>query len=126
MSPDDNTRRRVALLAGTAVIMAGYASALAYASRFEKVAQHTSALRGQQWVNELQGGHPERFKNEIGMGKHVFNKLLEVLEENGGLKDTRYVSAEEQLAIFLHFAHRASSNRALQERFQRSGDTISK
>jgi len=60
------------------------------------------------------------------MGKHVFNKLLEVLEKNGGLKDTQYVSAEEQLAIFLHFAHHALSNYALQERFQHSGDTILK
>ena len=126
MSLDNDTRKHVALLAGMTVIMAGYASALAYASHFEKVMQYISILSGQQWVDKLRKGHPKRFKNEIGMRKHVFNKLLEVLKKDGGLEDTRYVSAEEQLAIFLHFAHRALSNHALQERFQRSGDTISK
>ena len=126
MSLDDDTRRCVALIIGATTIMAGCATVLAYASRFEKVAQHTSTLSGQQWVDELRGGHPERFKNEMGMSKHVFNKLLKMLKEDGGLKDTRYVSAEEHLAIFLHFAHQALSNRGLQERFQRSGDTISK
>jgi len=126
MSLDDDTRRRVALMAGITAILGGYAAAIACASRFEKVPQHTSILSGQQWVDELREGHAGRFKNELGMSKHVFEKLLELLKKDGGLKDTRYVSAEEQLAIFLHFAHRALPNRGLQERFQRSGDTISK
>jgi hypothetical protein len=114
------------MIVGATVVIAGASAALEYASRFAKVPQHTSILSGQQWVDELREGHPGRFKNEMGMSKHVFNNLLELLKEGGGLNDTRYVSAEEQLAIFLHFAHRALSNRGLQERFQRSGDTISK
>ena len=126
MSLDDDTRRRVALLVGITVVIVGYAAVLAAASRFEKVAQHTSILRGQQWVDELREGHPGRFKNKMGMSKHVFDRLLEVLQEDGELNDTRYVSAQEQLAIFLHFAHQALSNRGLQERFQCSPDTISK
>ncbi|KAF8171128.1 hypothetical protein BJ912DRAFT_832054, partial [Pholiota molesta] len=40
--------------------------------------------------------------------------------------DGKYVSANEQLAIFLHFARTGASSRMLQERFQRSGETISK
>ena len=126
MSLDENTRKRIALIVGAAAVIAGASTVLAYAARFEKTAQHTSVLRGQQWVDELLEGHPARFKNEMGMSKLVFNRLLEVLEEDGGLKDSRYVSSQEQLAIFLHFAHRALSNRGLQERFQRSADTISK
>ncbi|KAI9447358.1 hypothetical protein BJY52DRAFT_1127464, partial [Lactarius psammicola] len=43
-----------------------------------------------------------------------------------GLCNTRHVSAEKQLAIFLHYACHGLSNRALQERFQRSRDTITK
>lgn len=126
MSLDDYTKRRLAVAVGATVAVAGAAAVSTYASHFEKVPQHTSILSGQQWVDELIEGHPGRFKNEMGMNKRVFNKLLEVLKEYGGLNDTRYVSAEEQLAIFLHFAHRALSNRGLQEHFQRSGDTISK
>jgi len=126
MPLDNDTRRCVALLVGATVIIVVYASMLAYASRFEKVAQHTSILRGQQWLDELHKGHPRRFKNKIGMSKYIFNRLSEVLQEDGGLKDTWYVTAQEQLAIFLHFAYQALSNCALQEHFQCSPDTISK
>jgi hypothetical protein len=56
----------------------------------------------------------------------VFIQLLAVLKRDAGVRSTRYVSAEEQLGTFLHYVHRGLPNRALQERFQRSGDTISK
>ncbi|KAJ6532635.1 hypothetical protein B0H19DRAFT_858648, partial [Mycena capillaripes] len=39
---------------------------------------------------------------------------------------TKHVSSEEQLAIFLRIAVTGLGNREQQERFQRSGDTISK
>jgi hypothetical protein len=77
-------------------------------------------------VDELLNGHEGRFYNELGMRKHVFRRLLNVLERLADFGDTKHVTAEEQLSIFLHFARRALSNRGLQERFQRSGDTISK
>lgn len=88
--------------------------------------QHTSGLTGQQWVQELLSGHEDRIFNEFGMRKRVFRELLAVLQTRGGVQATRYVSAEEQLSTFLHYVHRGLPNRALQERFQRSPDTISK
>ncbi len=36
------------------------------------------------------------------------------------------MSSEEQLAIFLRIARTAQGNAEMQERFQRSGDTISR
>ena len=97
-----------------------------YAARFIKRPLHTSLLSGEQWVKELLDGHDERFYNGMGMHQPIFRKILALLKINGGLCDSRYVTAREQLAIFLHYARRGLSNRALQERFQRSGDTISK
>ena len=97
-----------------------------YSSRFVKIPQHTSILSGQHWLDELLGGHDGRFHNEIGMQKFVFRRLLTTLEMCTGLRGTQHVSAAEQVAIFLHFVCRGLSNRALQERFQRSGDTIMK
>ena len=97
-----------------------------YASRLDKIPQHTSILSGHDWIDELLTGHDGRFYNEMGMQKHVFYALISVLRRDVGLRDTRHVSDEEQLAIFLHYAHRGLSNQALQERFQRSPDTISK
>lgn len=108
------------------VLLAATNATLSYVSRFEKLPQHTSRLSGQQWVDELIAGHDVRFYNELGMQKFVFRRLLAVLEQNGQLSETRHVSTSEQLAIFLHYVRRGLSNRALQERFQRSGDTIAK
>ena len=108
------------------VLLAATNATLSYVSCFEKLPQHTSRLSGQQWVDELITGHDVRFYNELGMQKFVFRRLLAVLEQNGQLSETCHVSTSEQLAIFLHYVQRGLSNHALQERFQRSGDTIAK
>jgi len=97
-----------------------------YASCFKKTPFHTSILSGEQWVKELLDGHNKRFYNEMGMHQTVFKDLLALLKADGSLSDSRYVIAQEQLATFLYYAHQGLSNQALQERFQRSGDTISK
>ncbi|KAI9431663.1 hypothetical protein H4582DRAFT_1790942, partial [Lactarius indigo] len=73
-----------------------------YSARFNKQPVHTSALSGQQWLDELLAGHDGRFHNELGMNKFVFRRLLLVLEADAGLHGTRHVHAAEQLAIFLH------------------------
>jgi hypothetical protein len=60
------------------------------------------------------------------MERFVFRKLIHALRHRAGLQDTKHVSAEEQLAIFLRIARTGMSNAEMQERFQRSGDTVSK
>jgi transposase len=108
------------------LMMAAAAATRGYASRFNKTAQHTSKLSGRQWVQELLSGHEDRIHNALGMHKGVFIQLVATLGRDAAVHDTRYVSAEEQIAIFLHYTRRGLSNRALQERFQRSADTVSK
>lgn len=71
-------------------------------------------------------GHPDRFRRAFGMSRHVFLRLIQVLRLKCGLAPTKHVSSEEQLAIFLRIAVTGLGNREQQERFQRSGDTISK
>jgi hypothetical protein len=95
-----------------------------YGSQFIKSPQHTSVLSGQLWLDKLLGGHDGHFHNEIGMQQFVFQRLLTMLETDMGLQGTQHVSAAEQAAIFLHYVCRGLSNRALQEQFQHSGDTI--
>lgn len=97
-----------------------------YAARFDRHAQHTSHLSGEEWVQELLQGHDNRIYNELGMNKTVFLNLLEVLRIDAGVCGSCYVTAGEQLATFLYYVHCGLSNWALQEQFQRSGDTISK
>ena len=112
--------------AGIALILCVINAVTVYTVRFDKVPQHTSILSGQHWIDELIAGHDGRFYNKMGMEKHIFWSLLSILRRTSGLHDTKHISSEEQLAIFLHYAHRGLSNWALQERFQRSPDTISK
>lgn len=76
-------------------------------------------------MDQLLKGHPESFKEQFGMNKHVFSSLLQFLCERCRLQNSKYVSAAEQLAIFCHFATQGLSNRQLQDLFQHSGDTIS-
>ena len=56
----------------------------------------------------------------------MFCKLLQALKHRTGLEDTKHVSAEEQLAIFLRIARTGMSNAEMQEHFQQSRETVSK
>ena len=86
---------------------------------------HTSILTGEGWVLELLTGHPERIYAELGVHHHVFYALIAELKA-AGHSDSRHVTLEEQLAIFLYASVTGLSIRHLGERFQRSNETISK
>ena len=88
---------------------------------------HTSKLQGAEYVQELlnEKGGSTRILQSLGVDKAEFRFFLKELREFGGLVHRKYVSTEEQLAIFLACMHKGFSNRVLQERFQRSGWTIS-
>ena len=92
---------------------------------YDKTPYHTSVLSGVGWLEELRTGHPERIKTELGMSKDVFAALIAVLRELGH-EDSRFVSLEEQVAIFLHMCVTGTTVRHAGEQFQRSNDTIAK
>jgi hypothetical protein len=86
---------------------------------------HTSVLTGEGWVMELLEGHPKRIQTEFGVSRDVFVELIRELRELGH-ENSRYVSLEEQLAIFLYMSVTGLTIRHVGERFQRSNETISK
>ena len=86
---------------------------------------HTSVLSGEAWVLELLCGHPDRIRTELGVSLEVFNDLIQELHHLG-YNNSRYVSLEEQLAIFLYTCVTGLTIRHVGERFQRSNDTISR
>ena len=63
---------------------------------------NTSVLTGMGWLLELLTGHAVHFYDSLGMPKHVFRKLASVqeLELHAGLKHSRHIRAEEQVAIY--------------------------
>ena len=70
---------------------------------YVKQPYHTSLLSGEGWVQELLEGHPKRIPGqcELGVTKDVFKQLIHELKTMGHIR-SRYVSLEEQLAIFLY------------------------
>ena len=86
---------------------------------------HTSILTGEGWVMELLSGHPDRIRCELGVSHDVFAGLILELREMG-YGNSKYVSLEEQLAIFLHASVTGLTIRHLGERFQRFNETISR
>ena len=91
---------------------------------FIKTSYHTSMLTGEGWVTKLLGGHPECIRCELDMNQHVFLKLRNKIHLIG-YGDSRHVSLEEQIAIFLYTCVTGLSVRHVGERFQHSNSTIS-
>ena len=86
----------------------------------------TSSLQGLRWVQELIEGHPIRIYQNLRMSLPIFNKLKQVLLSSGRIDRTKNMELDEMLAIFLFTVSHSSKNRDAQERFQRSGETISR
>jgi hypothetical protein len=111
--------------AATAAIAAGL-SAIEYAQAYyDKRPYHDSVFPGIAWVLELLTGHPERIRKELGVHKHVFYALINTLKA-AGCRRSKYVTLEEQLAIFLYTCVTGLSLVHVCERFQRAPDTASK
>ena len=91
---------------------------------FVKEPYHTSILTGEGWVMELLAGHPERICCELGMHRHVFLELQAKLHSIG-YRDSKHVSLEEQLAIFLYTCVTGLSIWHVGEQFQRLNSTVS-
>jgi len=106
-----------------AIILNGTSSLLL--SLTEREPYHTSILTGEGWVLELLAGHPKRIRCELGVHRHVFLELIQELRQLGHDR-SKYVSLEEQLAIFLYISVTGMTVRHAGERFQRSNETISR
>ena len=64
--------------------------------------------------------------NNIRMYRATFDKLCGMLDTIGGLKPTKHMLVDEQVAIFLHILAHHQKNRVVQFEFGRSGETISR
>ncbi|KAI3994455.1 hypothetical protein MKX01_012712 [Papaver californicum] len=94
--------------------------------RIYKEPCRNSILTGHQHMQEILHGHPRRCYEQYRMEKFVFLRLSHILRERELLHDSRWITIEEQLAIFLLTIGHNEHNRMLQERFQHSGETISR
>jgi len=85
----------------------------------------TSILSGHAWFMELMDRPNERaFQESFRMKQVTFHRIYSDLQNIAGLRDSRYVSLYEQVAIFCFITGHNASSRLTQERFQHSGETI--
>jgi hypothetical protein len=91
-----------------------------------KTPMHTSKLLGASRVQEILTGHEILSKRNFRMELSVFHALVHKLREKQLLTDSRVVSVEEQVAIFLYALAKNASNETLADFFQHSGETISR
>src|SRR5689334_3313380 len=85
----------------------------------------TSSLTGHAWVKEeLIKRNPRRFRENLRMTKSTYFSIRDVLLNKDFLQNSRYVSVDEKLCIFLYIVGQNATSRNSQERFQRSGWTI--
>jgi len=106
----------IILLATTTILNSTY--------KKEPEPYHTLILTGEGWVIELLTGHPKRIHCELGVHCYVFVKLISELCAFGH-SDSKFVSLEEQLAIFLYSCVTGLTVHHVREQFQRSNEMIS-
>ncbi|KAL4568308.1 hypothetical protein LXL04_023917 [Taraxacum kok-saghyz] len=86
----------------------------------------TSIQTEEAWVNDILNGNPIRCVNVFRMSATMFRQLCNELEVHYGLKQSRRISVKEKVALFLYTLALGLSNRDVGERFQRSGETVSR
>ncbi|XP_026388390.1 putative nuclease HARBI1 [Papaver somniferum] len=79
-----------------------------------------------EFMDEILNAEEDRCREMFRMDKHVFRKLCDMLRRRDLLRDTHGVKIEEQVGIFLNIIGHNERNRVIQERFQHSGETISR
>ena len=85
---------------------------------------YTYALTGHDRMLEFIHGYEDRIYNRTWMPKDFFIRLVRLLEEQGRLQATRWISVEDQLLKFLYVVAHCATNRQSREDWQHSGSTL--
>ena len=91
----------------------------------ERMPQNTGQ-KGGVYLEELLSSTTNRIYDVLRMKKETFISLCMWLQVNGGLTPTRYISVQEQVFMFLWTLNYSASNQSIRERFQHSGETVSR
>jgi len=88
----------------------------------------TSILTGREYIREVltTNVNPTWVYDVFRMSSQTVHLLLRELSARDLLDDSTFVSKEEKLAMFISIVSKGSTNRTVQERFQHSGETVSR
>ncbi|KAF3787425.1 hypothetical protein EJ110_NYTH14930 [Nymphaea thermarum] len=87
---------------------------------------HPFRNAGSRFVDNIINDHPRNCLDLMRMDRNSFITLCNMLKEKNLVEYGREISVEEQVAIFLLTVGHNERNRACQNTFQHSGQTISK
>ena len=108
------------------VICTAGALAMYYNTYIYKEPCMDSYNTGMHWLIEILNGHWIRCVNIFRMDAETLKSLALELETMYGLKPSRRMSVIEKVGMFLYTLALGASNREVQERFQHSGETVSR
>ncbi|KAL5549131.1 hypothetical protein UlMin_004362 [Ulmus minor] len=83
-------------------------------------------FRNGQIVHRLVHESDATSLDNLRMTRHAFTKLCTMLQTIGGLRGSKYVCIDEQVAMFLHILAHHVKNRVIKFQFLRSGQTVSR
>ena len=95
-------------------------------SSIDKERVSTSSFTGSLFIQEVLNGSSSICYELMRMEKHGFISLCHMFREKRWLVDSKHLSVEEKMAIFLMTISHNLRNRLLKNRFQHSGQTIHK
>ncbi|KAH1031456.1 hypothetical protein J1N35_043630 [Gossypium stocksii] len=78
------------------------------------------------YVKRLVYASDETYIEQVRMNRITFFKLCEMLQTLGGLKSSRNMLVDEQVAMFLHIISHHLKNRVIKHHFNRSGETVNR
>jgi site-specific recombinase XerC len=85
----------------------------------------TSSLRDSAYTSELLNcGHDRRINEVLLIGEETFDSWVDSMKREDFLHATKPVAIEEQLTMFISTLYQGLSNRAIQVRFQQSGELL--
>ncbi|XP_034932828.1 uncharacterized protein [Populus alba] len=108
------------------VICTARAMALYHETYIYKESCMNSYNTGMRWLLEIINGHWIRCVNMFRMDSDTLKSLALKLETMYGLKPSRRMSVIEKLGMFVYTLALGASNKEVQERFQHSGETVSR
>ena len=79
-----------------------------------------------QIVHELVYKSDGTCVDQLRVNRLAFTNLCTMLENKGGLRASRYLQIDEQVAMFLHILAHHVKNIVIKFQFMRSGETVSK
>ncbi|KAL8498316.1 hypothetical protein ACS0TY_021584 [Phlomoides rotata] len=77
-------------------------------------------------LHDLVDANDDDCKDALRMDRAAFSGLCDLLQTIGGLRNSKYVSVQEKVAMFFSILAHHTKNRSVKYQFKRSGHTVSK